>query len=282
VRALTTCNLTAAALLCLVPALGFAESSQLPAKCHSWGSFQPGAWKLVRVVTETFDEQGNVTGISTTETRTALKEIGEAGVVLDVEVVLEIAGKRLDAAPQTVRQGFHGEPIEQQVHVKNLGAGHVLVEGRKIPCQVEQVEVIGSSNKIVTKTYWSPTVAPFVLRRESVTTDLQGTTVLSQSTVDVVALDMPCKVLAEMKSTSHVKTVVTHPKGTTTTLSVVSVDIPGGVVCHTSKEMDEKGRLIRRSALELIDYGLEPEPERTGLLRRFRTRLHSTHRAVPH
>lgn len=277
-RSLVPCSLTAAVLLGLLPALGLAEPSQIPANCHYWGRFQPGAWKWVRVVTETFDEQGNVAGNSTTETRTSLREVNGDGVVLDVEVAVEIAGKRLDAPPQTVRQGFHGELAEQPAEIKDLGAGQILVEGQKIPCRIEQVAMAGPTSKTVTKTYWSATVAPFILRRESSTTDLQGTELLSQSTMEVVALDMPCKALSEMKSTSHVKTVVTHPKGTTTTLSVISLEVPGGVVCHTSKELDEQGRLIRRSTLELIDYGLEPEPERTGLLRRLRDRLHSSHR----
>lgn len=279
VRSLVPCSITAAVLLGVLPALSLAEQSQIPASCHYWGRFQPGAWKWVRVLTETFDEQGHVAGSSTTETRTSLREADGDEVILDVEVAVEIAGKRLDAPPQTVRQGFHGEPSGQQAEIKDLGAGEVLVEGRKIPCRIEQVEITGPNRKTITKTWWSATVAPFIFRRESSTTDPQGNDLLSQSTTELVALDMPCKALAEMKSTSHVKTVVTHPKGTTTTLAVISLEVPGGVVCHTSKELDEKGRLVRRSTLELVDYGLEPEPERTGLLRRLRDRLHNSHRS---
>jgi hypothetical protein len=43
--------------------------------------------------------------------------------------------------------------------------------------------------------------------------------------------------------------------------------VPGGIVAHSSKELDADGHLIRRSTLEVVDYGLEPD-------RRIFPRLH--------
>ena len=47
--------------VCLISAAGgkcFADEAGISARHHSWGRFQPGAWKVVRVVTETYDDHG--------------------------------------------------------------------------------------------------------------------------------------------------------------------------------------------------------------------------------
>ena len=36
--------------------------------------------------------------------------------------------------------------------------------------------------------------------------------------------------------------------------------MPGGVVAHSSKEVDVQGRLLRRSTLELVNYEAELAP----------------------
>ena len=66
------------------------------------------------------------------------------------------------------------------------------------------------------------------------------------------------------------KIVQRHAKGTVVTLAMTSSEVPGGVVSHLSKETDTSGRLVCRSNLELVSYGLQPEEERTGLFGRKR------------
>ena len=79
------------------------------ARLHPWGRFAARAWKLVRVVTETLDERGQVVSTSTADTRTTLVGLDDDGVTLEVQACVEVAGKRFQAEPQTVKQGFHGE-----------------------------------------------------------------------------------------------------------------------------------------------------------------------------
>lgn len=268
-RSLLPSSLIVVVLLSASALPGAEAGSAIPPESHPWGRFQPGAWKQVRVITEVFDEQGRVIETSVTQARTTLQEVSEAGVSLAANVLVEIAGKRLDAEPQVVKQGFCGEPSDQAILITPLDDTSLAIEGRAIPCHVEQMESTAGRSKTMMKTFWSPTVAPYILKREIVTTDPLGNS-SSQSTIEVVALDVPCNVLGEMKSTATVKTVVSHPKGTTVTLSVTSVEVPGGVVCHTAKELDESGRLVRRSTLELVDYGLEPIGRRGGFFQRLR------------
>ena len=255
---------------------GVAQAAGISQKHHPWGCFRPGAWRLTRVVKETLNEKGLVTYTSITDKRTTLLDVQKDGVCLAFDVVHEVAGKRFSRDPETLKEGFHGELVSQGLKISEAEDEHVVVEGRKIPCHILELEFSGPASRTVTKIYYSNTVKPYVLKRQSVTTDLKGNNSRSETTISVVALDMPHKVLAEIQNTAHVVTVTKHTKGTTTTRAVTSTDVPGGVIWNASKELDKTGRLIRRSTLELVDYGVEPEPEPTGLFGRKRRGIFRT------
>ena len=268
-------------LVCLCPALSLAQQTGITRKHHPWGHFNVGAWARVRVVTEAFD--GNDAISSVTETKTTLQKLEEDGVTLRIEAAVEVGGRQIRSEPQTVKQGWHGEFASQEVKTSNLGVGEVVIQGRKIPCKVVQLESKDPMSRMITKIYYSDTIEPYVLRREITRTDLEGKTTLGQTTVEVVAFNVPCRILARLWNTYHVKRVHTRPKGKATTVAVTSPRVPGGVIRQDSKEYDGDGRLVRRSSLELLDYGLEPEEEWTGLLRRKRsTRFRKFRRFSPY
>ncbi len=262
------------ALACWAAPWGAAQESGLSARLHPWGLFNPGAWKTVRVVTETLNEQGQVVSTSTTDTKTILVDLDNDGVTLEIQACIEVAGKRFRAEPQTVKQGFHGELVGPNLRVNGPTDAEMTIEGQKIPCKLQQLESVVSNGKTVTKIYYSTTVAPYILKRESVTTDLDGKNVLSQTTVEVTALNMPVVVLGDMKNVSQVKTVHNSASGTVTTWADVLPEVPGGVVGNSSKETDKTGRLVRRSTLKLIDYSEDPEKDRAGIF----GRKHPRHR----
>ncbi len=265
IRPLASCLLAFSLVLGLCLDIDTVEAARISPKHHPWGAFKPGAWKLVRVITETLDNKGFVTSTSITETKTTLMKVGNDGITLGVVVCVEVAGKRFDPEPQTVKQGLYGETVGRELKCTELPAGRVTIEGSDIPCKVIQCEFSGPSSKIVTKIYYSAAISPHILRREGRTTDLTGKNTLSETSVAVVVRNMPCKVLAEIKTASFVKAVQQHLKGTITTWSQTSTDVPGGIITQSSKELDRSGRMIRRSTLELLDYGLEPEVERMGI-----------------
>jgi len=246
-----------------------AQQKGLARRHHSWGRFAPGACKLVRIVTETLDEKGLVVGTKTEEMKTTLLRVDDKGVTLRVDLVVEVAGKRFEAEPQTVRRGFHSDLATENLKVKDLGPDHVTVEHRKIPCRIEQVEFTGTTGKTVTKTHYSDVVFPYVLRRSIVTTDSEGKQTLGRTTTEVATMNAGCRVLWEIEENAvQVKTVRKHPKGKITKSAFTVADVPGGVICHNAKEFDEKDRLIRRSSLQIIDYGLGPMYERGRLFYR--------------
>jgi hypothetical protein len=256
--------------LCFSPATGVGQESGITRIMHPWGNCKPGAWKLVRVVTETLDDHQQVIHSSITETKTTLTDIAEDCVTLEVKAVVELAGKQFETEPQLVRQGFHGEPAGQDLKIRALTSCEVVIEGQTIPCRAERLEQVGPVSKTTTTIFYSDAVPPYILKRNSLTTDLERNSVLSEMTMEVMALNMPTEVLNKIRCTAHVKTVQKRPGGSILTLAVVSNEVPGGVVSHTSKELDAQGNLVRRSVLKLLSFSFEPEDGRVGLFGRKR------------
>jgi hypothetical protein len=248
-----------------------AQESPPPRQFHPWGAFEPGAWKLVRVTTENFNEQCSIIGTNVSDSKTTLLDADDDGVTLEMKVGVEVAGKRFDGEPQTIKQNYYGEQQSPGLKIKEPTVGQVTIEDRKIPCQIRQFELVNAKGKTVTTVYYSPIMPPYILKRDSVATDAEGKEILSETNVSVQALEMPCKVLGVMRCGAYIKTVQKTPKSTIQTLAVVCPDIPGGVVSHSSKELDSNGRLIRRSTLEIVDYNTDPEKDRSGVFGRKRS-----------
>ena len=248
------------------------QAAGIAPKHHPWGRFEPGAWTLVSVVTETLNENGKVASKSTTETKTTLVKIEDNGITLQLEVRVEVAGKQFPAEPQVVKQGFHGELINEPLKIKEMGKGEVIIEEKKIPCKILRLENSGPTSKTVTHLYYSTDVAPYILQRKSVTTDLDGKETLSETTINVTALNFQCEDFDDDVQLILVEAVHKHSKGTVTTTAMTSPDLPGGTICYDSKELNKSGRLTRRSTLKMVKYGLEEKQERSELPRRRRLR----------
>lgn len=262
-RRLVCFGLSFALWLGTCAAMCAAQEGGLARKQHPWGRFEPGAWKIVRVVTETFDDRGTIRSV--TETQTTLKAVDEKGVTLQIEVLVGVGGKLFNAQPQIVRQGFHGEMLDQELQSKDLGTAEVAVGDDKIECRVLQLEVSGATGKKTTKVYYNDKVEPYVLRREVVKTDPAGGETTSKTTMEVVAVNVPCRVMGELHNCANLKIVQEHAKGTTTTLAFTTPDVPGGIVCHKLSELNEEGRLVRRSTMEVLDFDDKPDTRRRGL-----------------
>ena len=236
---------------------------------HPWGRFSPGAWSLVQVVNETFDENGAVVSTGMTETRTTLVKVEDDGVTLQFETSAWVSGKQLDAKPQTVKQCFHGGLCGENVKVSlQKTPEKIVVDGREIECKVESAEMVDGKIHALVRTYYTDTISPYVFKRESKTTNLEKESPLNRKTIQVDALDMPCEVLDNIRSAAHYVKVEEQASGArTTTLTYMSPEIPGGTIYRSSKAVDPKGRVVSRSILELRDFGTEPTGKKLGRLR---------------
>jgi hypothetical protein len=239
-----------------------AQTVAIPREKHAWGRFEPGAWIKVRKLTEELNSQGNLTSVSTTETKTTLLQLDEKRFVLQSEVTVEVSGKRFTAQPRTVALGYQGETNGEAVSVRKLGSDMFDLGGVKSPCDLLEVTIGEGSSKVVSTVSYSDRVTPFVLRRETKTPGATREQPPRQHTqVEVLAVDMPYRVLTELKSVAFIRTVQRLSKGSVVTVEVYCPDVPGGVVAHTSKELNEAGQPLRRSTLELSDYGLGDDSE---------------------
>ncbi|MGI6415427.1 MAG: hypothetical protein ACOX1P_07125 [Thermoguttaceae bacterium] len=254
-----------AVMLC-GPAIG--QETGLTRQHHPWGQFQPGAWSLVRVTTESFE--GGQMLKSVTETSTTLSGVDETGVTLKVEVAVLVGGKRLDTDPQTLRQGFHGEVAGNEPAIKDLGRAELVVENRRVDCRVLELEFPRPGGRRVSKIWYSDAVDPYVIRRVTAVYGDDLRTPISKTSVEVVSLEAPCAVFRNFRTAARVKSVHEDASGTTTTWASTSSVVPGGVICCSSQQVDKEGRLVLRSNMQLLDYGLQPSQGRSGLFWRWR------------
>ena len=234
-----------------------AEEHQLLQQTHAWGRFGKGSWREVRILTENFDEQGALTNSSTTDNKTTIEDVTPERVTLRIEVTVEIAGQKFPSQPQIIKQGYAGENVGQSVSIKPLSHEVLVVDDREIRCETQQIEIVGGASKEVSIISYSPRLTPAILKRKSILSDVASARTTQESVSEVYALDRRLNVLGENKTGFRVRLVQKNDRGTTTTRSVHVLDVPGEVVSHTSEKLDPKGRLVRRSTLELVAYGVE-------------------------
>lgn len=257
-------QLTCMLLLLILPAQSslLGQIPDIPNEHHCWGRFDPGAWRLARIVTQSFDKDGKPLGITTTMERVTLVGVRRGYATLRIESVLEVGGKAFESPVRTVSVGFHGEEIGSRTQMEDLGIENENIDGNPITCRVKQYQIRDDDQHKQVKIYYSNQVAPYILRRETVITNNDVPEPAYRNNLQVVALDRPHEVLDQIKSTSHLIIEKKNGKSNTTKTAIHALDIPGEVIRYESDEKDNEGHLIRQSDMELIDYGYsEPDDE---------------------
>ena len=226
----------------------------VPREQHPWGKFPPGAWKRMRITKEAFDERGVPTS-TVYHVKTTVKSVGASSYTLLTEQTADVAGQSYSRLSQELTQGFSGESQEQSlVSVDRVGESELTVSGRRIPCQVRKAVMNGQGDQRSTTTaYYSPEVTPHLLRREQ--TVASGAEGKPATTVEeVVAVGMPYEFLGRRRTVAFVRTVQKLPKQSLEAMEVWCDEVPGGVIAQWSKELDQEGKLIGRTTLELVDF----------------------------
>ena len=236
-----------------------AEADLVLQQSHAWGRFGKGSWRQVRIVTESFDELGHLTHSSITDNKTTVEEVTPERVTLKIEVTVEVAGQKFPSQPQTIKQGYAGENVGQTVSIKSLAPEVVIVDGREIPCETQQIEILGGASKEVSLISYSLQLTPPILKRKSTLSDVASAKMVQQATSEVKALDMSRTVLDEIEPRTAYLVLQEQKtdRGTTTTWSWHVPEVPGEIVDQSSKKVDGQGRLVRRSTLELVGYNVE-------------------------
>jgi hypothetical protein len=275
--------LAAAAVLLCGPTASPGESTtqQQPLTARDlnvWGRFGVGTWKEVRIVTETLNEKGCVVDTTVTDTKTTLVRADSRQLALRIDATVDVAGKRFESRPKTIECGYYGETAGDSAEPKVLGTEMVTIEGRQVACQIRQVVTGSGQQKQLVRMFLSDDVEPFVLKRETIPLKDDGNSSSDQkTTAEVIGLDLPYHVLHGIKPAAFERTIQQTTKGTNISLDVTCLDIPGGIVARASNELDEKGQVVRRSMLELVDYKIvsdngDNDKDNPGGMQRFYSR----------
>jgi hypothetical protein len=240
------------------PIAAAAQHDALLQQSHAWARFGKGSWRQVRIVTQSFDEQGQPADSSITDNKTTVEEVTPERVTLKVEVTVEVGGQRFPSQPQIVKQGYAGETVGQTISVKPLAGETVSIDGRDVQCKTEQIEIVGGVTREVNLISYSADYVPAILKRKSTMSDAAGTKTMQEATSEVKALDMPRRVLNELepKNAYLVRQEQKNDRGVTTTWAWHVPDVPGEIVDQCSKKVDNQGRMVRRTTLELVGYGV--------------------------
>jgi hypothetical protein len=223
---------------------------------HPWGAFKVGSWKKVRVVSSLLDEQGRKQDERVTETKTTLVAIDRVSYTLRVEAEVVVAGTRFRSAPRYVRRGFDGEGDDNVVSYEGSRAETLTIGEQRIPSRTQTIVSNSGDTKRVSTVHFSRDVAPFVLKKRTVSVDRETSSQLGETILEVLQTAMPRKVLSRTRQVSKIRTVHTNSQGRSETTEYYSPDVPGGVVEHDASDFDENGRLTRRSTLKLVGYGI--------------------------
>lgn len=246
-------------------AVAEAPAPQLPPEAHPWGRFPVGSWKTVRMTTESLDPQGHVVSTSVAETKTTLVQANDLEYQLKIETSVEFGGKRFTYPSQVTRHTYWGDLGKPTAGVQKVTTAEVELNGKKVACELRQAitdqpagpGVVAEHRQSVA--HYTAAHYPYVLKRETTVTPAAGTP--STTTVEVVATNLPQRVLGVLRSVAFVRTAHENGKGSSTTIEIQSADVPGGVVSHSAQDRDAASTVTRRTALEIVEYGIGTEPD---------------------
>jgi hypothetical protein len=234
-----------------------ASAAEISIKSHGWGRYSPGAWRINRVTTETLDEDGNIVSTIVKEELVRLIAVRRKTVALQIESTVEVGGRTLSAPAQLVSLGVHGEAESRELDAQDLGQQNTVVGGRRVSCRVHSFRVADRDQQKEVKVHFSIDVEPRIVRRETITRGPDQKQKYRKE-VQVVSFEQPQKILDRVVSASQVKTLLVNGKSSTVTIALHSQEVPGEVISSKSKETDDAGAVIRRSTLEVLDYGYTP------------------------
>jgi hypothetical protein len=238
-------------------------------RTHPWARFEPGAWRRLRVVTESFDAAGESSGVNASERIERLVAVDDETYTLEVENLAPLAGLPTPGAVEsrhlsllTDRSADLGTLTIEEAEPANISFGGSL-GGIVVPCRTWRATTTGegaTEEEVLSVAVGSD---PAVLRRTLTTTlggapgvgGARGATV----TANVSRLDLPALYAERLTRSWHLATTITHPSGSRTERAAVySADAPGGLHSESAADFDASGRRTFWSVTDLVESGRTP------------------------
>lgn len=243
-----------------------------PAEHHRWARFEPGAWRTVRITTESFDAAGKLLGRSETTQTDTLIDVSDNHYGLETTNIVHVGGKQLRGAAQQTTRNFLADTVGKLVESTELPQANLKMAERLVPCQrLELVFEVAGQRRQET-IFYSPDVSPYILRREIVATpqpesdsaeisvqpiatEVAPPTPLEQTTIAVVHVDVPVTVEDQLVPGCNATVHKQSGNHQTESLEVWSDIAPGGLISASSIERDANGRRVRWTSKELVEFG---------------------------
>jgi len=114
---------------------------------HPWGRFLPNTWCIVQTVT--VSNIGGRPVQSTQSVRITLQSVDESGVTLHEAETLGLGGG-IERRPQIVKYDFFGEPIQENVLIRQGEPEKLMIDRKVVPCAVRIYEQQTSGGHLTT------------------------------------------------------------------------------------------------------------------------------------
>ena len=241
------------------------ELFQLPVEHHLWARFQPGAWRELQTVTETFDEAGQVVSRNITTQKEVLQAVAEEKYVLQVQATVELGGKRIEGDRKNRVLHLATDCVGQIAESRRIEDRSLSLAGHEVACRVFEIDYREESRNLTELVHYDPLQFPFVLRRETFAEkDTKGTaaeaTVETEQLMEVIAQEVPYRVGGQLLDCSLLRTFRHRTKGDSVWMTMANVTVPGGKVAVWTTEFDAQGKRVRWSVTTLLAFG-ESSPE---------------------
>jgi hypothetical protein len=212
----------------------------IPRSAHPWARFMPGAWRTVDTETIIFvsetsylNEHEDACHLRTV-TWTSVPGNGSVPKPKDLELPISLEGKH---------------------EVKRLEDSFVTIEGQKHRTEVRQATIAEKTTDRIMTVHLAEETPAQVLLRETKLINRERSEPQAITRTEVVRLKVPRTIAGEERQTWEVKTIHENPTGKVETTEYLCKDVPGEMVYQKSEEFDSAGRLIRRSTVELTEFG---------------------------
>lgn len=236
---------------------------------HVWARFEPGAWRALEIVTETFDETGQVVSRNVTLQKEKLMQVDKDKYVLNVQATVDLGGKKIIGDWKARILNLATDHAETITETRRLKEGSFQLAGQTVACQVWEIYYHDGTRKLFDRIHFSAQQFPYILSRETLIDDGQPQGVeaavaipvkqeVTERVIKVTLPVLPYRMGDQFLGCSNLLNYRLRSKGDSHRAAIVNETVPGGVVEIRSSNYDAEGRIVRWSITKLLGFGAGP------------------------
>ncbi len=254
------------------------------ASTHSWGRFNAGAWKKIRVIRESpiLEDRKKSSIQSTADYVITLSDNSPAYYKLTWESSLSGAGRRWNAAPKSMESNFWDESVDlKPVKFVTKADLALELEGVKYPCHWEQITFENLQKRVEVKTWRSDSGPRFpqILRQERKVYQKAVSSVASKigaansdtvkpimewqfqasSIYTLAPTPTPYSMLGKVHQVWKTEQEDETASGKILTTSLISLSVPGEVISFQTRQLDTQGQVVDLTSGMVTDFGVTPD-----------------------